>query len=293
MKDKENADSFQINKNIDTLKRLVKKFSESDNKYEFMSSRYIDLVVNDAFIDYVGNRFQLKLDDRQKQNLIIISKIFPSVLFTELFRHTVDLENNLDQIERSQVSEADEKKLHQQMVIFFLGHVILVKVLEDLNNVSAKYLDRKGIRAYHIRNLLRLTTDSGLIFDQEYKTSAYLAIASGTTKPGELVQGDVQTFTKVSVGLIDLKEYEDALRYLDRIIENEVDPNILKMAWNNKGLCLLRLKRCEEAIPFFEKVLTHDPKHLEALTNLAYCLDSVGRSEDANNAKEKLKKLKE
>jgi hypothetical protein len=54
---KEIIGSFRINENIDTLKKLVKKFSESDNKYEFMSSRYIELVINNAFIDYVVNRF--------------------------------------------------------------------------------------------------------------------------------------------------------------------------------------------------------------------------------------------
>jgi superkiller protein 3 len=106
------------------------------------------------------------------------------------------------------------------------------------------------------------------------------------------VQGDIQTFAKVSTVLIDLKEYEDAIRYLDRIIENEDNLNLLKMSWNDKGLCLLRLKRCEEAIPFFEKVITHDPNHLEALTNLVYCLDSVGRFEEAKNVKDKLEKLK-
>jgi tetratricopeptide (TPR) repeat protein len=213
-------------------------------------------------------------------------------LFIELFRHTVDFENNYNQVEGSQISQEEKEKLHQQMVTFFLGHVILVKVLEDINNVSADYLDKKGIRGYHIRNLLRLTTDSGLILDQEYKISEYLAIASGTIRPGELVQGDVHTFVKVSGVLIDLKEYEDAIRYFDSIIENEGDLNLLKMAWNNKGLCLLRLKRCEDAIPYFEKVITHDPTHLQALTNLAHCLDSVGRSEEANDVKDELQKLK-
>jgi hypothetical protein len=64
---KETTGSIRINEYIDTLKRLIKKFSESDNKYEFMSSRYIDLVVNDAFIDHVGNRFRLELNNQQKK----------------------------------------------------------------------------------------------------------------------------------------------------------------------------------------------------------------------------------
>jgi hypothetical protein len=64
---KETTGSIRINEDIDTLKRLIKKFSESDNKYEFMSSRCIDLVVNDAFIDHVGNRFRLELNNQQKK----------------------------------------------------------------------------------------------------------------------------------------------------------------------------------------------------------------------------------
>jgi tetratricopeptide (TPR) repeat protein len=68
------------------------------------------------------------------------------------------------------------------------------------------------------------------------------------------VQGDIQTFAKVSTVLIDLKEYEDAIRYLDRIIENEDNLNLLKMSWDDKGLCLLRLKRCERLFLFLKKL---------------------------------------
>jgi hypothetical protein len=111
---KETTGSFRINENIDTLKRLIKKYSESDNKYEFMSSRYTDLVVNDTFIDHVVSRFWLEVNNQQKKNLITISKIFPSVLFTELFRYAVDFENNYNQVEGSQVSQEDKQKLQEK-----------------------------------------------------------------------------------------------------------------------------------------------------------------------------------
>jgi hypothetical protein len=56
----------------------------------------------------------------------------------------VDFENNYNQVEGSQVSQEDKQKLHQQMVTFFLGHVILVKVLEDINKYQQNILTKKG-----------------------------------------------------------------------------------------------------------------------------------------------------
>jgi tetratricopeptide (TPR) repeat protein len=70
------------------------------------------------------------------------------------------------------------------------------------------------------------------------------------------------------------------LEYFQQAIDNSVDANILKECWNNKGACFIELKRCEEAIPCFTKTLSYDPYHVEALANMAKCLELLGKLEE-------------
>jgi len=83
---------------------------------------------------------------------------------------------------------------------------------------------------------------------------------------------------KMAVTLMDLKQYEDAIRYFEMAIGVCKDIPYLKAAWNNKGLCLLRLKNYIEAIPCFRKVLSYDEKPVEATSNLNTCFEALDRS---------------
>ena len=49
----------------------------------------------------------------------------------------------------------------------------------------------------------------------------------------------------------------------------------------DRGLMLVQLGRCKEAIPRFEEALTGDPEQPESLGNLAYCLDLYGEAQKA------------
>jgi tetratricopeptide (TPR) repeat protein len=279
LESKETVGSFQINPSIDNLGKLLKKFSSYKKEYEFMSSTFVDVMIDDNFINYVANRFRLDLNPEQRTSLMTISRISPSALWMELLDNPEPYENSHRQIRQSAVSELEKDKLHKNTVKIFLGE-ILIRTLDDIrSNAPAEYLDKKAIRGYHLRNTLRIATDSGLIFDQEYRSSQYLAIKGGPIKVGELVSGGAPAIFKMGVTLKDLKEYEDAIQYFQQSIDNTIDPNILKQCWNNKGACLIELKRCEEAVPCFAKTLSYDPDHVEARANMAKCLESLGRSE--------------
>jgi tetratricopeptide (TPR) repeat protein len=101
-------------------------------------------------------------------------------------------------------------------------------------------------------------------------------VAGGPIKVGEIVSGGPPIFFKMGVTLMDLKECQKATNYFKRTIDNTSEVKILIPAWNNKGVCLRRLKKTQEAILCFVKVLSYDPNHGEALYNLKECLQLLG-----------------
>jgi hypothetical protein len=107
--------------------------------------------------------------------------------------------------------------------------------------VPARYLDDKGIRAYHIGNVLKISTDTGLIFDREYKQSLYLGIAGGPIKPGELVSGGVETIWKMGIHAKLLKIWPDSE------FQSIVSEMLYSSSFGLNELCILRmLKTFEE-----------------------------------------------
>jgi len=80
----------------------------------------------------------------------------------------------------------------------------------------------------------------------------------------------------MAITLLDLREYVNAIEYFDKVISLSGERNnYLLGAWNNKGLCFLRMKEYEEAISCFKEVLAIDDAHNEALTNLKFCLGKL------------------
>jgi tetratricopeptide (TPR) repeat protein len=281
-----NDSLFSIIANIENLKTLALRFTNDNyKKYKFMSSEYLDSLINDEFVNHVAKRFKLTLDDQNKKNLVIICKFFPSALYMVLFRQTLDFENNYRYIQESQLDLSAKEKWHQSTVMSFMSEV-LAKAYQDLNILSEKYLDNRGLRGFNIGNTVRLLSDSGLILDLEYRESFYLAIASGRIEPGQLVSGEVNTIYKMGLTLMDLRQYHDSITYFDKVINLTSEIKYHKAAWNNKGLCFLRLKNYIDAIPCFKKVLSFESTHQEATHNLKVCYTAVQRLLDEIKEKE-------
>jgi hypothetical protein len=91
---------YSITSTIEGLKTLALRLTTNEQKkYKFMSSVYLESLINDEFIKYVVERFRLILDDQYKRNLTTICKVFPSALCLVLFRQSLDFENNYKHIE--------------------------------------------------------------------------------------------------------------------------------------------------------------------------------------------------
>jgi len=239
-----------------------------------MYSQYLESIINDNFVDFVANKFKLVLDEHQRGYLIKVSKLFPSVLYTELFRSNIDFENNHKQIEDSEVTSKEKTRQHKSMVRYFMGQ-ILSKIRDDLYILEPKYLQTKGIRAYTIESRIKLVSDTELILDEADHSSEYIAVAGGRIEPGQTVMGDIDAITNMGHACLLLKDYQNAKSYFEKVTHLTSDKPALKAAWNSIGVCFMRLNKLEEAIPCFITVLSLDQEDTIASNNLNKCIKSL------------------
>lgn len=283
---------FMISTELPALTELTKRFTNSEYKYTFMSSAYVESVINDTFTSYVSDRFKLNLDTEQRTVLAKASKIFPSVLSTLLLANTEHYETNYRHLQELGLPQSEIEKWQKNTVYTFM-HEILLGILNDLQTVEGNYLAKKGVKGYVLKNKFKIASEFELIFASESEGYIHLAEAGGPIKSGQLVSyTDIALMLHVGNTLLALEEYERAIQEFKRIIKESTNPDLLKAAWNNKGLCYIGMKNYEQALSCFETALSHDNTLVEAWNNKARCLEALGRTEEARQARENAEKLK-
>ena len=80
-------------------------------------------------------------------------------------------------------------------------------------------------------------------------------------------------FIRTGDTLLNLEMFDEAIRDYDRAIGGLTDKKILAIAWNNKGVCLMRLNKTDEAAKCFQEALDNDPSLDKALGTLKTACD--------------------
>jgi len=88
---------------------------------------------------------------------------------------------------------------------------------------------------------------------------------------------NIRALNAKGVTLGELERYEEAFSYHDRALEQDPD-NLL--ALNSKGVTFVKLERYEEALHYFEKILAIDPTNDEVLTNKITTLLKLAQSKE-------------
>ncbi|MCW3135973.1 MAG: tetratricopeptide repeat protein, partial [Canidatus Methanoxibalbensis ujae] len=95
---------------------------------------------------------------------------------------------------------------------------------------------------------------------------------------------NADAWNNIGIALYDLGRCEEAIRCYDRALE--IDPKDA-VAWYNKGIALDDLGRYEEAIRCYDKALEINPKYANAWNNKGVTLGKLGRYEEAIRCFEK------
>ena len=91
--------------------------------------------------------------------------------------------------------------------------------------------------------------------------------------------GDATALHNISVALIRLERYEDAIPYCDKVLEEHDKSD--EHALRNKLLALEALQRHDDAMRTCRLILEADPHDVVALTGMGLALTRAGRHEDS------------
>ena len=89
---------------------------------------------------------------------------------------------------------------------------------------------------------------------------------------------DLNETYSVLVSLLKEERFQEALPYLDKILE--VQPNNVPILLN-KGSVLIALDRSNESITYFDRLLKIEPNNIKGLTSKAAALANIGETQNA------------
>lgn len=114
----------------------------------------------------------------------------------------------------------------------------------------------------------------------------FLGIYSSNTSFAEnQTNPEINELTSIGLSLIQQGKLQEALQYFDKILT--IDPND-PIALGNKGGILTQLNRHEEALTFYKKALQIDPTNTNTLNNLAASLFQLGRIDESLQTLDKI-----
>jgi len=90
--------------------------------------------------------------------------------------------------------------------------------------------------------------------------------------------GDLETYLRLGIYELDLKNYDKALDYFEKALER--DSNNL-VAWFGRGCCYVMIKENEKALMCYDRVLEIDPNNASAWNGKGFALNDLGRYEEA------------
>ena len=96
---------------------------------------------------------------------------------------------------------------------------------------------------------------------------------------------DLNETYSVLVSLLKEERFQEALPYLDKILE--IDPNNMPILLN-KGSVLIALDRSDESITYFDRLLKIEPDNIKGLTSKAAALANIGETQSALDLYDKI-----
>jgi len=96
---------------------------------------------------------------------------------------------------------------------------------------------------------------------------------------------DLNETYSVLVSLLKEERFQEALPYLDRILNDDPDNVTILL---NKGSVLIALDRSNESITYFDRLLKIEPENIKGLTSKAAALANIGETQKALDLYDKI-----
>jgi tetratricopeptide (TPR) repeat protein len=272
---------YNLERNLTTFVGLAEEFLVDETKRsEFMLSDYCQSQIGPELVTHIESRYHLALDADQRVALARLLKISVSALNAALFLPTGKYDTLLAHMKELGIQGDERNRWSQSLFTEFIA-TLLEKTIADLRDPDIKpALKQNKVEGYNIGIKIKMANSKEPVLNLGVEETIMLLKAQGSIKAGQLVAAtDPDLFLRTGDILLHLELIELAIGEYEKAIPGLKDTQKLAAAWNNKGVCLMRLQRWIKAIPCFDKALAICPTE-ETRKNKEKCEAAVRQDQE-------------
>ncbi|MBI4574046.1 MAG: tetratricopeptide repeat protein [candidate division NC10 bacterium] len=271
-------DRYCLRGDLGLFLSLARQYLEGPNKFRFLGSAFAARLLATDVPGYLEARWKFRGPEQERAGLYRFLGATPGGLNHALFSPT-DRYLAPDGEVRPGFAER-ERSRGPQMPRFLAD--LLVRMANDMEHPQfQELLAAKGIKAHLFRAAAKAGTVQDLAFSLQADHLISLGRPAAAARSAQAVRGDPEHSIELGAALLHMEEYEQAVAQFDRGIKDLRDPSRLLTAWNQRGICLLHLKKFTDATTCFNEALRYNANSKLAWYHKAVCLKELG---DQNGA---------
>jgi tetratricopeptide (TPR) repeat protein len=271
-------DRYSFRVDLALFLSLARQYLEGPQKFRFLSSQFAASLLASDVPGYLESRWRFRNSDRERAGFYRFLSISPSALNHALFTPT---DRYLAPEAESRPGYLDRERTRVVQMNRLVGD-LLVRMATDMDHPQfQELLFMKGIRGHLFRVCAKAASTQELAYTLQADALLAQSKPSGAGRAAQTGRSDSEHGIDLGTALMHMEEYEQAVTQFDRGIKEIRDPSRLLNAWNNRGICLLRLKRVTEATTSFNEALRYNANSKMAWYHKALCLKELG---DLNGA---------
>jgi tetratricopeptide (TPR) repeat protein len=258
---------------------LARQYLEGQHKFRFLSSQFAATLLASEVPSYLEARWRFRTGDRERAGLYRFLSVSPSALNHALFTPT---DRYLVPETESRPSGYSDRERTRVVHMNRLVGDLLARMATDMDHPQfQELLVTRGMKGHLFRASAKAATTQELAYSLQADTLLAQAKSPGAARGQQVGRADFEHAVELGTALMHMEEFEQAVAQFDRGIKEIRDPSRLLSAWNNRGICLWRLKRLTEATTSFNEALRYNANSKVAWHHKALCLKELG---DVNGA---------
>jgi tetratricopeptide (TPR) repeat protein len=271
-------DRYSLRGDLGLFLSLARQYLEGPNKFRFLGSAFASRLLATDVPGYLEARWKFRGPEQERAALYRFLGLTPAGLNHALFTLT-DRYSAADGEGRPGYAERERGRSPQMPR---LQADLLVRMANDMESPQfQELLAVKGMKAHLLRSTAKAATVQDLAFNIQADNLVSLGRPSVTSRSSHPARGEPEHCIELGAALLHMEEYEQAVAQFDRGIKDLRDPSRLLTAWNQRGICLLHLKKFTDATTCFNEALRYNGSSKIAWYHKAVCLKELG---DLNGA---------
>jgi hypothetical protein len=271
-------DRYALRSDLGLFLSLARQYLESPSKFRFLNSAYTIRLMTTDVPSYLEARWKFRGPEQERAALYRFLAITPSGLNYALFTPT-DRYASTDGDVRLSFAER-ERGRGPQMPRLLAD--LMVRMANDMDHPQfQELLASRGIKAHLFRTTAKAATIQDLAFSLQADSQIALSRPTPPARSGQPPRTEPEHHIDLGAALLHMDEHEQAVSQFDRGIKDLRDPSRLLTAWNQRGTCLLELRKFNDAITCFNEALRYNSNSKTSWYYKALCLKELG---DVNGA---------